>query len=73
MNIVDAKKDRISVCSNSPVRVKRFPYEINTIKVDTYGGNKKTNSPLSAIFSLSAVKDSQEFAIIIDKMSVPTV
>lgn len=66
-------KNRISVSSNSPVRVKQFPFDINTMKVQSYGKEQITDSPISAIFSLSCVKDSAEFSEIIDKMSVPTV
>jgi len=70
---LDDQKNRISVSSNSPVRVKRFPFDINTMKVKPCGREQITDSPLSAIFSLSCVKDSAEFSEIIDKMSVPTV
>ena len=69
----DDQRNRIQVTSNSPVRVKRFPFDINTMKVQPCGREQITDSPLSAIFSLSCVKDSAEFSEIIDKISVPTV
>lgn len=43
------------------------------MKVQPCGREQITDSPLSAIFNLSCVKDSAEFSEIIDKMSVPTV
>ena len=43
------------------------------MKIQPYDREKIADSPLSAIFSLSCVKDSAEFSEIIDKMSVPTV